>query len=292
MTEQKKLIDANFNFVVEDMGNNHYQCSDLPDRLITIDIEHHSSLYITNKFGQKEPAFNSERYVYTTVFKESGFTFKYSTSHNSSMGLAMGIAPLAINERIQNALTTCYLNFVSEQHCKNSLAYFNKHAENLVFGRKTTDGLAHFTLDVKTDDSFLHKSYLYDDVINTIYETKDCKSGKFHELFDGVKFSSSWFFFYESINSDAFKFNIFDRKAKAYIWMQYDSGLLYIRDSAANITETIEGDDNIHGKLNEYVNNTIIKTPTPKLEKYVKAYNLDLNQLTLDDFKVLHMADY
>lgn len=74
--------------------------------------------------------------------------------------------------------------------------------------------------------------------------------------------------------------------------MRYDSGLLYIRDSAANITETIEGDDNIYQKLNEYVNNTIIKTPTPKLEKYVKAYNLDLTQLTLDDFKILHMADY
>lgn len=53
MTEQTKLLNADFNFVVEDMGNNRYQCSALLDRTITIDIEHHSSLYVTNKFGQK-----------------------------------------------------------------------------------------------------------------------------------------------------------------------------------------------------------------------------------------------
>ena len=292
MTEQKKLLNANFNFNIEDMGNNSYKCSDLSDRTITIDIQYHSSLYVTNKFSQKEPAFNSERYVYTTVFKESGFTFKYSINHSSSMGLAMGIVPLAINERIQNTLKTCYLNFVSEEQCKNALSYFKQHSENLVFGRKVTDGLTHFTLDVKTGDSFLHKSYLYDDVKHTVYETKDKKSGKFHEIFDGVKFSLSWFFFYESIDSEAFKFNIFDRKVKAYIWMQYESGVLQIRDAAANTNETIEGDDNIYKKITEYVNNIIIKTPTPKLEKYVKAYNLDLSQLTLDDFKVLNMADY
>jgi len=292
MTEQTKLLNADFNFIVDDMGNDRYQCSNLSDRTITIDIQYHSSLYVTNKFGQKEPAFNSERYVYTTVFKESGFTFKYSISHNSSMGLSMGIAPLAINERIQNTLATCYLHFVNEQHCKNALTYFNNHVENLVFGRKTTDGLPHFTLDVKTSDSFLHKSYLYDNDLDTIYETKERKSGKFHELFDGVKFSSSWFFFYESIDSDAFKFNIFDRKEKAYIWMQYASGVLYIKDTVANITETIEGDDHIYKKISECVNSIIVKTPTPKLENYVKAYNLDLSQLTLDDLKVLNMADY
>lgn len=292
MKEQTKLLNANFNFNIEDIGNNSYKCSDLSDRTITIDIQHNSSLYVTNKFGQKEPAFNSERYVYTTVFKKSGFTFTYSVSHNSSMGLSMGFVPLAINERIQNTLKTCYLNFVSEEYFKNALSYFKNHSDNLVFGRKVTDGLPHFTLDVKVGSSFLHKSYLYDDVTNTIYEKKDNKSGKFHELFDGVGFSMSWFFFYESIDSDAFKFNIFDRKEKAYVWLQYESGVLQIRDAIVNTTQTIEGDDNIYKKINEYVNSTIIKTPTPKLEKYVKAYNLDLSQLTLNDFKVLNMADY
>lgn len=297
MTNQNKLINAGFQFIVEDIGNHQYVCSQLPDRLINITVHKPKTLlFTTDKFGKKIPMFNSECYTYTTTFKVSGFSFSYYTNRSLVMGEVLGMPPLSPIEIIQNNLRNCYLNFVHEDYCKSALSFFND-SDSIDFGKKYTDGLVHFTMDTrrlsdKSKDITVHKSYLYDDERNTIYQNFEIATNKFSKLFQGLTFSNSWFFIYESIHSDAFKFNVFHRKQKQYIRVLYSADELTIDHLNDKTSERIIGDDVIHDRLEQLIRDIIIDTPTAKLERYVAEFDLDLSQLTIDEIKVLNMVDY
>jgi hypothetical protein len=297
MTNQNKLINAGFQFIVEDIGSHQYMCSQLPDRIINITVTKPKTLlFTTDKFGKKIPMFNSECYTYTTTFNESGFSFSYYINHSLVMVAVLGMPPLSPIEIIQNNMTNCYLNFVHEDSCKKALSFFNNN-DSIEFGRKYTDGLVHFTLDTrelgnKNKNKSIHKSYLYDDEIDTIYQNIDKPNNKFSDLFQSLIFSSSWFFIYESINSDALKFNVFHRKQKQYIRVLYSSEELTIAHLNDKTIERIIGDDKIHDRLEILIKDIIIDTPTEQLARYATEFDLDLSKLTIDEIKVLNMVDY
>jgi hypothetical protein len=300
MTNQNKLINAGFQFIVEDIGNHQYMCSQLPDRIINITVTKPKRLlFTTDKLGKKIPMFNSECYTYTTTFNESGFSFSYFINKSSVMGNILGMPPLSPIEIIQNNMVNCYLNFVNEDHCKKALSFFNNN-DSIEFGRKYTDGLIHFTLDTRKLENIgnikktisIHKSYIYDETIDTIYQNIDKAQNKFSELFQSLTFSNSWFFIYESIHSDAFKFNVFHRKQKQYIRVLYSSEQLTIAYLNDKTIERIIGDDKIHDRLEILIKDIIIDTPTEKLARYATEFDLDLSKLTIDEIKVLNMVDY
>lgn len=297
MTNQNKLINAGFKFVVEDIGNNQYVCSQFSDRTINITVHKPKTLlFTTDKFGKKIPMFNSECYTYTTTFNDSGFSFSYYMNKSNVMGDVLGMPPLSPIEIIQNSMTNCYLNFVNEDYCKKALSFFN-NSDSIDFGRKYTDGLVHFTLDTrevgnKNKNQSIHKSYLYDETIDTIYQNIDKPGNKFSALFQSLIFSNSWFFIYESIHSDAFKFNVFHRKQKQYIRVLYASDELTIAHLNDKTIERIISDDKIHDRLEILIKDIIIDTPTEQLARYIAEFDLDLSKLTIDEIKVLNMVDY
>lgn len=291
MGTHNKLINADFKFIVESIGNNQYVCSQLPDRTINVTTHKPKTLlFSTDKFGKKIPMFNSECYTYTTTFHDSGFSFSYAMSTSLVMGESMGFPALSPIEVIQNNLPNCYLNFVNESFCKTALSFFNDK-DSIIFGKKYTDGLVHFTLDASNQRT-VHKSYLYDEERNTIYQNFDTATNKFSQLFQALTFSNSWFFIYESIHSDAFKFNIFHRKEKQYIRVLYSLNEMTITHVKDKTSECITGDDVIYNRLEQLIRDVIVASPTDTLERYITEFNLDLSQLSIDEIKVLNMVDY
>lgn len=135
MGTHNKLINADFKFIVESIGNNQYVCSQLPDRTINVTTHKPKTLlFSTDKFGKKVPMFNSECYTYTTTFHDSGFSFSYAMSTSLVMGESMGFPALSPIEVIQNNLPNCYLNFVNESFCKTALSFFNDK-DTIIFGK-------------------------------------------------------------------------------------------------------------------------------------------------------------
>ena len=297
MESKRKLINPEFKFVVEALDNHHYLCSQFQDRTINITIHKPKTLlFTTDNLGKKVPMFNSECYTYTTTFKDSGFSFSYYMNKSTVMGDVLGMPPLSPIEIIQNNMANCYLNFVNEDYCKKALIFFNNN-DSIEFGRKYTDGLVHFTLDTrelgnKNKNKSIHKSYLYAYEIDTIYQNIDKPNNKFSELFQSLTFSSSWFFIYESIHSDALKFNVFHRKQKQYIRVLYSSEEMTITHLNDKTIERVIGDDKIHDRLEILIKDIIIDTPTEKLARYATEFDLDLSKLTIDEIKVLNMVDY
>lgn len=297
MNIQNKLINADFEFVIEDMGNHKYVCSQLPDRIINITIHKpRTILFSTDSFGKKIPIFNSECYTYTTTFNDSGLSFSYDILSILVKERLSDIHELSYMQLIQNNMANCYLNFVNEDYFKQALFFINNN-DGIVFGRKFTDGLVHFTINTrengnKNKNTSINKSYLYDESINTIYQNVDKANNKFSELFSNFHFSKSWFFIYESIHSNSFKFNVFHRKQKQYIRVLYISEQLTITHLNDKKTEIIIGDNNIHDRLETLIMDIIIDTPTEQLVRYATEFNLDLSKLTIDEIKVLNMVDY
>lgn len=297
MSTQNKLINADFEFIIEDMGNHKYVCSQLPDRIINITIHKPKTiLFSTDAFGKKIPIFNSECYTYTTTFNDSGLSFSYNIQFSLVKGNFLDVKELTYIQLIQNNMANCYLNFVNEEYFKKALIFCNNN-DGIEFGRKYTDGLVHFTINTrengnKSKNASINKSYIYDETLNTIYQNVNNLNNKFSELFNNLNFSKSWFFIYESIHSDAFKINVFHRKQKQYIRMHYFSEELTITHLNDKTTEVVIGDDNIHDRLEILIMNIIIDTPTDILTRYVTEFDLDLNKLTIDEIKILNMVDY
>lgn len=305
MNNQDKLMNADFKFIVKPLETDEhiFVCDQFLDRKIVITINNPKTvLYTTNNLGQQVPMFNNEIYTFFTVFHASGFSFSYTVSKSNVFALSHGMPSLTPAEFIQNNMENCYLNFVKEDYCKQALSYF-KPNDSIIFGRKITDNLPHFTLDVKraySDDlkkskgdstQYVSKSYIYDEQINIIYQTKDEIGNKFAEFFDGIKFSNSWFYIYESISDDSFKINIFQKEIKQYVRLKYEKEVLTITHSINNTTVCVKGDVTIRSVLANLVNKIIIDSPTPQLERYVEEFNLDLKTLTTEEIKLLNMVD-
>jgi len=297
-----KLRSANFKFNVKSVLSldGVYTCDDLPDRKIMISrIKDDDPTSVTTKCGERKIFNLGDRYLCTLIFHTTGFSFNYEFTYHSMPGFMQSSndsVAINIETIIENQLANCYFNFVSEAYCKQVLNSFGINFSNvsgIVFSRHVTDGLPHFTIDYKYGDINYRKSYIYDDEKSIIYEKTNKKAGiKFNQLFESTYLSSSWFFFYKSLNCDSFKLHIMDSNDKKYTKLNYYQEELTVFNYEGEVVSIIEGDNLIHKKINQIIHQKIINTPSSKLKNYVKAFNLDLYQLSMDDILVINMVDY
>lgn len=284
-----------------------YTCDDLPDRKIMISrMAEDVSKSITTKSGGQTKLNFGDRYLCSIIFHATGYSFNYELTINSMSNLSAwasfmswgaDIPSVSVETRIENQLANCYFNFVNEDDCKQALNAFGitfpEVVSGIVFGRKVTDGLEHFTIDYKDGDITYQKSYLYDEEKSVIYEKTNNKSGmKFGKLFESTYFSESWFFFYKSLHCDSFKLHIMDSKDKKYTKLNYHQGALTVLNYEGEVVSVIEGDEFVNQKINQIIHQKIIHTPSAQFKNYVKEFNLDLYQLSMEDILVINMVDY
>lgn len=303
MESPNKLMSANFKFNVKPVLSldGVYTCDHLPDRKIMISrMEEDVSKSITTKNGERQVFNLGDRYLCTLIFYATGYTFNYEFTTNFMSGFmswAADVPKVSVETMLGNQLANCYLNFVNEDDCKQALNAFGinfpKVVSNMSFGRKVTDGLTHFTIDYKDGDVSYQKSYLYDEEKSVIYEKTNKKSNmKFSKLFESTYFSESWFFFYKSLHCDSFKLHIMDSKDKKYTKLHYYQGVLTVLNYEGEVVSIIESDDLVHQKINQIIHQKIIHTPSAQFKNYVKEFNLDLYQLSMEDILVINMVDY
>jgi hypothetical protein len=282
--DSQKLINLDLEFRFDECIEGTLICSHLPDRVITIVMTDPKTFTTTlDKFGN---SISGKGYTCTTVFKDSKSSFSYQINRNGD------VRP---DEVIGDSVSKCLLNYLPEDYCDKILLSFDRN-QRLVFSRTTESGYPRFTIEgIHNNKSLGHglqKNFIYDYVLNTFYQDVDRPSGSFYGCFEGIDFSSSFFYMYEAMNNDSFKFKIFHKYEKKYINLTYSDYVLTVNNLIDNTTDLVVGDNDVTCKIEDLMSRIIIETPNDLLAKYANDFGLDLDTLTKNDIKTICMAYY
>lgn len=272
MTAPSLKVNINVEFVIEQLNDNLFMCSSIPDRTVLIE----------NKFGI---------YTYVVVFNDSEFEFSYQTRHIEFTNRP-SLTPL---EKIEHDLKDCFLHYVDESHSRQ---WFEVEAKNIsaMFDMRKEGDLFSFHVGfnyiTNTGVSVPSTHYLYDPAMDVVYVKTDVKPEKFKDLFEATSFSRACFQFY--LSTDEQSLIILDKHSiySVDIILTYFEHSLHVLVNGREHINTVGSTAYIRNALNTFIVRHIAVHPTDELTHFVNDFGFDMATLTLEDLQTFKMAAY
>lgn len=272
MTAPSLKVNVNVEFVIEQLNDNLFMCSSIPDRTVLIE----------KKFGT---------YTYVVVFNDSEFEYSYQTRYIQFTNRPS----FTTLEKIEHDLKDCFLHYVDESHSRK---WFEVEAKNIsaIFEMNKEGNLFSFHVGITyiTDGCVAvpAENLLYDPAMDILYVRQDVKLEKFKDLFESTSFSKALFQFY--LSSDEKSLVILDkytRYSKNMILTYFDHSLHASMNGVESIN-IIGSTDYIRNALNSFVLKHISSTPTEELTQCVNDFGFDMSTLSIEDLQTFKMAAY
>lgn len=267
-----KLINVDLKFIIEQLDDDNFVCNNLPDRKITV---------------QKK----EDIYIYTMIFRESGFAFEYKAKLINYPNRTI----LTTLEQIQYDLRSCFLNYSDEIYIQKMLDYEIKY-KSFEFGCKRTDFFYHFfiygRIGVANGTVIVERSYIYDHVNNDLYQSTYKIPKKVKDIFDFKDFTTSYFQFYESLSTDGLIIDICHLKhaEDKDIVLRYTDNNLSIYKDKGNVIKIFTGESVIVDELKSLMEKVVSEHPTDSLRKSLNKFNINQENLTIEDLQIIRMV--
>jgi len=272
MTESSLKVNINVEFVIEQLNDNLFMCSSIPDRTVLIE----------KKF---------DVYTYVVVFNDSEFEFAYQTRYIQFTNRPS----FTTLEKIEHDLKDCFLHYVDESYSRK---WFEVEVKNIsaIFEMRKEGDLFSFHVGVTyITDSYVAvpaENFIYDPVMDILYVRQDVKLEKFKDLFEATSFSKALFQFYLSDDDSSLVIlDKYTRYSKAIILTYFDHSL-HVSINGVESTNVIGSTDYIQNALNSFMLKHISSTATDELVQYVHDFGFDMATLSIEDLQTFKMAAY
>jgi hypothetical protein len=284
MNVKNKLVNVDLKFVIEQLDDEYFVCNNLLDRKISIHKKEVRCIY-TDK--------QDYIYIYTTIFNDSGFVFDYTTEIIKYTNSPI----LTTLEKIQHDLTSCFLNYSDESYIRDMLDYgMEIKYKSFEFGCKRIGHLYNFSINghigLKKGTAIVERSYIYDNMYNDLYESTYDQPKKLKDIFDLKEFTTSYFKFYNSLSTDGVIINICHLKydEKKDILIKYFDNTLSVFKDKGNDIKVFTAESTID-ELKACITKVIAEHPTDSMRRNFKKFNINQEQLTIEDLQIIMMVE-
>jgi hypothetical protein len=270
MTVPSLKVNINVDFVIEQLNDNLFLCSSIPDRTVLIEKK-------------------LDQYTYVIVFNDSEFEFTYQTRYVQFTNRPS----FTVLEKIEHDLKNCFLHYVDESYSRK---WFDVEAKNIsaIFEMSKEGDLFSFHVGMTyiTDGCVAvpSNSFIYDPAMDMLYVRSDVKPEKFKDLFEATSYSKAFFQFYLSVDDKSLVIlDKYSRYSKNMI-VTYFEHSLYVSLASREHINAVGSPEYIRNTLNAFIVRHIALHPTDELIHYVGDFGFDMATLSIEDLQTFKMA--